>query len=196
MELKNIFLIIFGVVSVVYLFTLAKKPSMFQFALKGCLMPLLAAFYITSAGTGNIFWPVIFALIFAWIGDVLLVRITNILWFKLGLLSFLIGHIFYIIAMYEFIQPINITVLVISFIAAAFFGIMVYKTVKPSKQMKIPVVAYETVILLMTISALQVFLLQFIGSGHAFGLLIFTGSVCFLISDTLLAIRTFRRVKI
>jgi len=196
MELKYIILIILGIVSIVYLFTLVKKPSMFQFVLKGCLMPLLLAFYITSAGTENIFWPVALALIFAWIGDVLLVRITNILWFRLGLLSFLIGHIFYIIAMYEFIQPINFTVLIISIIAAVCIGYIVYKTVKPSKQMKIPVIAYETVILLMTISALQVFILQFTGKGHIFGLLIFSGSICFLISDTLLAIRTFRRVKI
>jgi len=196
MELNFIFLIIFGVVSVVYLFTLSKKPSMFQYILKGCLMPLLLSFYITSAGYGNIFLPVVLALIFAWIGDVLLVRITNMLWFKLGLLSFLIGHIFYIIAMYEFIQPVNITVLIISVIVAAFLGAAIYKIIKPSKQMKIPVIAYETVILLMTISALQLFILQFTGNGYIFGLFIFAGSLCFLISDTLLAIRTFRRVKI
>ena len=196
MELRFIFLIIFGVVSLVYLITLRFKPGLLQFILKGCLMPLVLTVYITSVGTGNIYWPVVFALIFAWAGDVLLVRITNILWFKLGLACFLIGHIFYCIAMYAYILPFNIPVLLISAAVACCSGVIIFKIVKPGKQMKIPVIAYETIILIMAIFALQVFLSQFIENGKIFGLLIFIGSLCFVASDTMLALRTFRRVKI
>jgi len=195
MDLKIIIIIIFSAVSVIYLYTLSGKPGKLQFILKSCLMPLLLGIYITGSWPDNIFWPVVLALVFAWIGDVLLLKITSILWFKLGLASFLIGHIFYIIAMYGFIQ-FNFTVLIISFITAACLGVIIYKFVKPGKQMRIPVIAYETVILIMAIFALQLFLSQFIANGLIFGLLIFSGSLCFVISDTLLALRTFRRAKI
>jgi uncharacterized membrane protein YhhN len=194
MELKLIFLIIFGVVSVVYLVTLGFKPGKFQFILKGYLMPLVLAVYITGT-SGNIYLPIVFALIFAWIGDVLLVRITNILWFKLGLASFLVGHIFYIIAMSGFIHPFNIPALIVSILFALCFGVTAYKVVRPSKQMRIPVIAYEAVIMTMAVFALQLFIAQR-SSNINFGALVFAGSICFVISDTLLALRTFRRVRI
>jgi len=196
MNIQFILLVIFGVVSVVYLTTLAFKPGLFQFILKGTLMPLVLGIYIFGVGANNIFLPIVLALIFAWIGDVLLVRITNILWFKLGLASFLVGHICYIAAMYGFAQPFNIPVLIISIAAAACFGVTAYKVVRPSKQMRIPVIAYETIIMVMAIIALQLFLSQSNSNHTAFGVLVFAGSICFVISDTLLALRTFRRVKI
>ncbi|MCL2764940.1 MAG: lysoplasmalogenase [Treponema sp.] len=195
MSLHHIFLVILGVVSLVYLTTLKFKPGLFQFILKSCLMPLVFAIYLTGAGQGKVFWPIITALVFAWIGDILLVRITNILWFKLGLASFLTGHIFYIVAMYGYAVPFNVPVLVISIIIAACFGVMAYKVVRPSKQMKIPVIAYETIILLMAIFACQLFIAQSSVNLY-FGAFVLAGSICFVISDTLLALKTFRRVRI
>ena len=191
MNLKLIFLIILGVVSIVYLITLKFKPGVFQFILKGLLMPVILCIYIFGIGTADIFWPVVLALVFAWIGDILLLKITNILWFKLGLASFLIGHIFYCIAMYGFIRPFNILAFVISVIIAASFGVFIFKYIKPSKQMKIPVIAYEAIIMVMVIFALQLFLSQM----SLFGALVFAGSLCFVTSDTLLALKTFRRKK-
>jgi len=190
--LQIIFLAVFGVVSLVYLITLAFKPGIFQFILKGCLMPLVFAVYITGVGVNNIFLPVVLALAFAWIGDVLLVRITKILWFKLGLASFLIGHICYIAAMFGFSRPFNIPVLIISVVIALCFGITAYKVVRPSKQMKIPVIAYETIIMVMAIFACQLFLAQ----RSYFGIMVLAGSICFVVSDTLLALKTFRRLKV
>jgi len=195
MPLNIVFIIIFLIVSIIYLVTLKFKPGLFQFILKGCLMPLLLAVYIFGAGFNNIFLPVVLALIFAWIGDVLLVRITNILWFKLGLASFLIGHICYIIGMFGFALPFNYPVLIISFVIAACFAFIAYKVVRPSKQMKIPVIAYEAIILTMAVFALQVFIAQS-RVNQLFGVLVFAGSLCFVVSDTLLALKTFRRVNI
>ena len=192
MELKFVLLIVLGVVSVVYLITLTFKPGVFQYILKGCLMPLVLAVYLSGVGTDNIFFPVMLALIFAWIGDVLLIKITNILWFKLGLASFLIGHICYIAAMYRFAVPFKIPVLIVSIIFAVCFGIIAFRVVKPGNQMKIPVIAYETIIMVMAIFALQLFLEQ----RSLFGLLVFAGSICFVVSDTLLALKTFRRARV
>jgi len=192
MELNIIFIIILGVVSVVYLVTLSFKPGAFQYILKCCLMPLVLAVYISTAGFENIYWLVFLALLFAWIGDVVLLRIADVLWFKLGLVSFLIGHIFYVIAMYKFAVPFNIPVLIISIVVSLSFCLAAYKIIKPDKQMRIPVIAYESIIMVMAIFALQLFMAH----QSTFGILVFAGSICFVVSDTLLALKTFRGFRV
>jgi len=187
-EPKIVFLIVLGVVSIVYLVTLFFKESVFQFILKSCLVPLILAVYIF--GPNKILPTIVLALVFAWLGDVLLIKINNPIFFKFGLASFLIGHIFYIITMLAYSQPLNhIIILIISILVAVCYGIITFITVKPSPEMKIPVIAYETIILIMVISALQLFLAQ----GGLFGALVFAGSLCFLASDTMLALVTFRK---
>lgn len=60
---------------------------------KCLLMPLLAVFYCSQA---SVFNPlVVLALGAAWLGDFFLTRKTRTLWFNLGLVSFLIGHVIY-----------------------------------------------------------------------------------------------------
>ncbi|MDR0321009.1 MAG: lysoplasmalogenase [Treponema sp.] len=187
MDLKLIFMIILGVVSVFYLILLVKKPGIIQFVLKGCLMPLVLSVYIF--GTNKILLPVVLALVFAWIGDILLLKISNLLCFRLGLASFLIGHLCYIVAMFAFTQPFNVPVLAVCAVVAVSLGVILYKLVQPVKEMKIPVIAYETIILTMGIFALQLFVAQ----GSYFGAFVLAGSVCFVVSDTLLALATFRQ---
>jgi len=184
---KIYFLIVLGIVSLVYLVTLFFKESIFQFILKSCLVPFILAVYIFGP---NVILPtIVLALVFAWLGDVLLIKINNPIFFRFGLASFLIGHIFYIITMFTHAMPLNIPVLIISVIVAVCYGFFAFKMVKPSPEMKIPVIAYETIILIMVISALQLFLAQ----GGLFGTLVFAGSLCFLASDTMLALVTFRK---
>jgi uncharacterized membrane protein YhhN len=190
-EIHLIFLGALGIVSMVYLITLFFKPKIYQYILKGCLIPLIFAVYITGVEQEKILIPIILALFFAWVGDILLIKINNILCFRLGLASFLLGHVCYIIAMVEFIQTFNILVLIISIITAALLGFSLYKFVKPTSEMKIPVIAYESVILTMAIFALQVF----INHGSSFGTLVFIGSLSFVLSDASLAMVTFQKKR-
>lgn len=187
MDLKIIFLAILGVVSVVYLVSLFFKRGIFQAVLKGCLVPLILALYIFSAD--KILWLIVLGLVLGWAGDVLLLKISNLLFFRLGLASFLIGHICYIIAILGFARPFNITVLVISVIAAACLGLFIFKFIRPTAEMKIPVIAYETILLTMTIFAVQLFLAQ----GSFFGAFVLAGSAFFVVSDSILAFDTFRK---
>jgi len=194
MNAQFIILSLLGIVSLVYLSLLFFKPTVIQYVLKSCLIPLIMAVYLT--GDNVILLPIVFALVFAWIGDVLLIKISNLLCFRLGLVSFLIGHICYIIAMSGFALPFNIPVLIISTLVAAGSGFFLYRIVKPTEDMRIPVIAYETIILVMAIFALQLFLAQGSNSNWAyFGLLVFTGSLCFVASDTALALVTFQKKK-
>jgi len=187
MELKVIFLIILAAVSVIYLITLFFKDGRLQFILKGCLLPIILAIYIF--GAEKILIPIVLALFFGWLGDVFLLKINNLMSFRLGLVSFLIGHLFYITAMFNFAGPFNVTVLVCGVIAAVVVGFCIFKIIRPSAEMKIPVIVYEVVIITMVIYALQVFL----ANGGKFGSFVFAGSLCFMVSDSLLAYDTFRK---
>jgi len=187
MDLKLIFLLILGVVSIVYLITLFFKDSILQYILKGCLVPLILAVYLSAAN--NVLLMILIALVFGWLGDIFLLKISNLLRFRLGLASFLLGHIFYIITMFNYAQPLNIIVLIISIIVAVGYGILAFKMVQPSPDMKIPVIAYETILLTMAIFALQLFLAHW----SKFGAFIFAGSIFFVASDSMLALATFRK---
>jgi len=187
MELKLIFLVILGVVSLVYLITLFFKDSLLQCILKGCLVPLILAVYLSCANI--ILLPIVIALIFGWLGDIFLLKISNLLRFRLGLASFLLGHIFYIITMFNYAQPFNILILIISVLVAVCYGIVIFRMVQPTPDMKIPVIAYETILLTMAVFALQLFLSQ----GGKFGAFVFVGSIFFVASDSMLALATFRK---
>ena len=187
MELKLVFIIILAVISAVYLVSLFFKKGLFQTILKGCLMPLVLAVYIF--GTEKILWPIILALILGWAGDVFLLDVSVARRFKLGIAAFLLGHICYIVAMFNYALPLNITVLVVSAVVAVAFEICLMKIVRPSEEMKIPVVVYATIIMTMAVFALQVLLAQ----GGIFGALVFAGSLCFVASDSTLAYVIFRK---
>ena len=187
MDLKLVFLLILGVVSVVYLVLLFFKQGIFQSVLKGCLIPLILAVYIF--GAEKILVSVVLALVFGWIGDVLLLNGSDFRFFRFGLASFLIGHICYIIAMYGFARPFHLIALVVSIAAAVCIGILLFKIIRPIPEMKIPIIAYEITILTMAIFALQLFLAQ----DFSFGAFVLAGSLCFLVSDSTLAFDTFRK---
>ena len=190
MELNIIFLLVLGVVSLVYLATLFFKESLLQFILKGCLVPLILAVYITSANT--VLLLIVPALVLGWIGDILLLKTSNILRFKLGLVSFLIGHVLYIITLFKYAQPFNIVVLIISAAVAACYGIFIFKVIHTPHEMRIPVMVYEVILLAMAVFALQFFLAQ----GGMLGAFVFIGSICFVASDTMLTLLTFRKINL
>jgi len=187
MELKIIFMVVLGVVSLVYLATLFFKEGLLQFILKGCLVPLILAVYITGANT--ILLTIVIALVLGWFGDILLLKTSNLLRFKLGLVCFLIGHILYIVTLVTYARPLHLVPLLCSAAVFACYGVNIFKIIKPPIEMKIPVIAYEIILLTMAVFALQFFLAQ----GAMLGAFVFIGSLCFVASDTMLTLLTFRK---
>ncbi|MDR0315349.1 MAG: lysoplasmalogenase [Treponema sp.] len=184
--MKMLFLGILAALSLVYLVSLWFKRGIFQAVAKVCLVPLILAVYIS--GANQIFFPVILALVLGWLGDIFLLKIKDVRFFRLGLASFLLGHICYIPSMLYYTGTPQLIPLIISIAVAIPLGLFIRRLIHPSKEMSIPAIAYEMVILLMVVSALQLFLAQ----GAPFGALVFAGALCFLVSDTLLAFFTFR----
>ena len=172
--------------SAVYLVSLFFKHGMFQAIAKGCLVPLILAVYLS--GAERIFIPVVLALFFGWMGDILLLKIEDLRFFRLGLASFLLGHVCYIPSMLYFAGTPHIPALAVSVPAAVAAGLLMRRIVRPSKAMSVPTIIYEAVILLTMISAIQLFLAR----GTPFGAFALAGSACFLVSDSFLAFFTFR----
>ena len=193
-----IFFIIFALVSVVHVTAIFLRKGKLRRISKIFIVPLLLAAYIAGQGSPLIF-PVL-ALLFGWLGDALLLRINEKAYFRLGLASFLLGHVCYIIAFIEclgFFGPggagsFSVTTMAIFIPIAIIIGVTDFRFIKPPKEMFFPVVLYMIVILIMAFWGLEVFILN---PGLA-GFLIFAGALCFMVSDTILAYYTFRKLTI
>jgi len=192
-------LVIFILLSVVHITFIILKKEKLRYISKCLLMPLLLAVYIT--GGGSKFLIPIPALVLGWIGDVMLIKIQKKANFMLGLASFLLGHICYIAAFIAVLGifgadggacRMNLPAILIFTPPAIVLGFVVYRLIKPLREMRLPVILYMTVLELMTLFGFQVFLLN---PGVA-GLLILSGCICFMVSDTILAYYTFRKIKV
>ena len=198
-----VFLVIFILVSVFHIVTIAIKREKARRISKCLVMPLLLAVYISGGGSKFLI-PAI-ALILGWVGDVLLIKIEKKTHFMTGLGAFLLGHLFYIFAFAGILGlfanggavigaalNINIPAIIIFTPPTAVLAMVVFRLIKPTKEMFGPVIAYMIILIAMNFFGFQVFLQN---PGIA-GLLILSGCFNFMVSDTILAYYTFRKIKL
>ncbi|MDR2371086.1 MAG: lysoplasmalogenase [Treponema sp.] len=145
------------------------------------LLPPLLAAYITGSHTMLV--TVILAAAAGWAGDVFLLGVNKPLFFRLGLASFLLGHLFYIPSMLRFTGGVSAPLAAVSAAVFSAAGAAVYRWIRPPGGMRIPVVFYEITIMLMSMTALQLFLSEKSPASAA----VFAGSLLFLASDCMLA---------
>ncbi|MDR0602526.1 MAG: lysoplasmalogenase [Treponema sp.] len=172
---------IFAACVLVHLGAILSKKKKLEAASKILLLPPLLAAYI--AGANTLLVTVIVAVLSGWAGDIFLINIKKPVFFRLGLASFLVGHICYIPSMLRFTGNISPPLLAVS--AALFLagGVVLYRLIKPDAAMRIPVILYEIAIVLMSLAALQLLVSQ----RNVPGALAFAGSLFFLASDGFLA---------
>jgi len=150
------------------------------------LMPVLIVYYFFTVS--DLLVLVIIAILFSWAGDILLIRKEEPKFFRLGLVAFLLSHIFYIVALIVISPVLNAPVLYISIGVAIILNILLPFIIKPPKEMRIPVIIYGTIILAMSICALQYLLSNITISS----IMLFTGSIVFVFSDSLMSYLAFR----
>ena len=193
-----IFVGIFALISIIHISAIFFGKRKLRRISKVFIIPPLLAAYI--AGTGNLLLFPVPALILGWIGDVLLITKEKKNHFKLGLVSFLLGHICYIITFIDLLGilkfdgaagKINITAFAVSVPLAIFLGIAAFRFIKPSEEMLFPGIIYMIALETMAIWAMQVFIFN---PGFA-GAMIFSGALSFIISDIILAYYTFRKLN-
>ena len=190
----------FQILLMVYLSALAVEllanlagGSALQFVSKPSLMLMLLAYYVfhTRKLASPLKYPLIFALGFSWLGDVLLLidKHTQTL-FVYGLFAFLVAHLFYI-AYFLMIRRANRIEKLPSpliFLAVAAYSLSLFGFVAPHvKTLLVPVVVYALAISTMLAASLSAF--DF--GRQNFGRLSVAGTLLFIVSDSILAINRF-----
>jgi uncharacterized membrane protein YhhN len=194
---KRIFDILFLLIAVVEILAhVAWEDShpIHYFSKPALLAALMLFFYANTTHSRNTPTTLFLLALFAsWIGDiVLLFQQHHLLYFILGLVSFLVAHVLYIIVFVRLQNKSRQTSLIarkpwlagLVFIYGGTFYALLYPTLSA---LALPVAVYTLVISIMAIMAINC-------SGyvsHRAFLFLVGGALCFLISDSSLAINKF-----
>jgi uncharacterized membrane protein YhhN len=150
------------------------------------LLMITLTLYFVSATAGYPRWRfyVIAALVFSWAGDVFLISEN---WFIAGLVSFLIAHIFYIVA-YQKTGAANGELKTLDIVKFVVYGVVLIWFIYPGLgDLLAPVLIYAVVLLGMGVWAHK---RRGATSTASFRLVAF-GAILFAISDGLIAVNKF-----
>ncbi len=150
---------------------------------KPFLMLLLMGLLLSLVKTPNAF--VVAGLIFGLAGDILLISKKSERLFMAGLVSFLLGHVCYIVAMFIKSAGFSPAFAVLSFAALAVVGVLSYLSLakKIPSEMKIPVIIYLAMLVFLNYVAVNILA----GAFSFAALLLFIGTASFYVSDYILA---------
>ncbi|MDP4663217.1 MAG: lysoplasmalogenase [Salibacteraceae bacterium] len=184
------FLRLFLAISAVYITLILFHLNEFGAFIKPLLLlSLILAVYKASTFKSK---PILLiALLFSWLGDVLLIFVNRgELFFILGLVSFLISHLFYIALFLkqQSATPLNRAFFGIGIAATlAYLGTFLTIIVPHLGSLKLPVIIYAAVICIMLAVAIRGAL---VWKPNA-NIMILIGAISFIASDSLLAFNKF-----
>ncbi|HZI53615.1 MAG TPA: lysoplasmalogenase [Chitinophagaceae bacterium] len=162
-----------------------------RFITKPLLVPLLVGYFFsaTTSFRSSLKKWVVFALVFSWMGDVLLMfESANTIFFIFGLIAFLIAHIFYILLYENIIGLENIKKNYWLFIPVLIYYLLLIYILSPHlENMKWPVRVYGVVISYMLVQALQIGRIN----NRTAATIMIPGAVLFILSDSILAMNKF-----
>ncbi|OIV41764.1 lysoplasmalogenase [Flavobacterium johnsoniae] len=190
--MKNvIFFKIYIAFSTIYILILYLGYESLDCFLKPALIPLLilGVYFSKKFRTQNI---LLTALLFSWIGDVVLLfaDIAEI-YFILGLVSFLLSHLLYLVLFNKQIKEKikrNAVIFMIGSILIGCYLIGMLSVLLPSLgDLKIPVVVYASIISIMLLFAYNGLLIWKKPANQY----VFFGALFFVISDSILALNKF-----
>jgi uncharacterized membrane protein YhhN len=188
---RNNWFIAFVVALAGELIAVMAESQLLQYIFKPLLMITLGGYFIqrTTSIQVKLKTPVLFALVFSWLGDVLLMfQHKDSLFFILGLVSFLIAHIFYIVFFHKLKGTENIKSRIWPLaVIVIYYSVLIFFLSPHLGDLKIPVRIYGIVISLMLMLALHMIFIK----NRIAGQLLALGGLLFVISDSLLAIDKF-----
>jgi uncharacterized membrane protein YhhN len=186
MYISSLLFVIFIVVSTVHILSVKNENKIGKSLTKPFLMPLLILIYVISEKNPQAL--VIAALVSAFLGDVFLMGKQGC--FIAGVLSFLSGHIFYILVFVNSIYTFKLNyIFIIVALLYISYGIFIFNKLRPFlKTLKIPAILYIISILTMSFTSF----IRINNFNNYKMLLPFIGSILFVISDTLLAFNIFK----
>ncbi len=190
--MKRLFISLFFILSVVHLLGITAHAQTALTFSKPALIPTLALWFwlSTTPQAGKIRYLFLIGLLFSTAGDVFLMN-NGATYFLLGLSSFLIAHVFYIITFFyfpEFKKGLVIRRPAIIIPVAMFLGVFLFMLLpKVPEGFQVPVLVYSMVIALMILSAINL-----TGRTSATATkTVISGAILFLISDSILGSEKF-----
>lgn len=192
MKRPNLFLVLFAVASIGELLSVSRGWTEAHMVAKPLIMLGLIGYYMSATSSRN--GTLIRAMFFCWTGDILLMgQAGGELYFILGLLAFLVGHVLYIIA-YRQLQWDDRTneLLPVQKLRYAFpvvlagTGLLAVLVPKLGP-LTIPVIVYSVVLMVMSMTAIFRYGRTYLDSFW----LVTAGALLFMASDSLLAINKF-----
>jgi uncharacterized membrane protein YhhN len=191
--MKRIALILFFGAAIGELISIIGGFEQLHIACKPLIMATLGVYYLSSAGEDRSL-VVLLAIVFSLAGDTaLMFDSINPIYFMVGLVSFLISHVFYIAAYRQHQGDVEANALQgIQKLRAAFpivlagtgLVVILYPTLGA---LKIPVMIYALVLVVMVLNGL----FRLGRTNNKSFLLVFVGALFFLVSDSFLAINKF-----
>lgn len=188
---KTYWIILFSIILTAELIGIQLKNEIFEFIFKPLLMISVGGYFLSQTiRISNVLKRfVMAALFFSWVGDILLMfQSKNSIFFLLGLSSFLLAHVCYIIFFHGVRIKENIkSNLWLLFIVVVYYAALISMLSPYLGEMKLPVRIYGIVISFMFMLAMH---MLFIKNKPA-GKWMMVGALLFVVSDSVLAINKF-----
>ncbi len=192
MKRPYLFLILFAVVSICELLAVSRGWTEVQLVAKPLIMLMLIGYYMSATSSRN--GTLIRAMFFCWTGDILLMgQNGGELYFILGLLAFLVGHVLYIVAYRQLRWEDKTNELLPTQKLRYAFPVMLAGTgllvvlVPKLGPLTIPVTVYSVVLMIMAMTAIFRYGRTYLDSFW----LVTAGALLFMASDSILAINKF-----
>ena len=193
MSLKILLIIYLPVLAIELFANLNGRAAPVQFVSKPLLMLILLAYFVSNSRKMALLlkYPIIFALAFSWLGDVLLLIDKHTkTFFVYGLTAFLVAHlcyIFYFLKIRRLNNPGKAPNALL-FLPIAGYSLSLLGVIAPNvKHMILPVAIYALVISVMLAASFSAFDL----GKQNFGKISVAGTLLFIVSDSILAINRF-----
>lgn len=179
---------LFLTVTVIHLIACYKRYPKTRTATKVLLMPLLCLFYLSVAREIRLL--VVAAILFGWIGDVLLLLERKNTFMLLGIIAFALGHVCYISAILAAYPHPGLQILIPLALLAAWITFVCMKLLPYApKSLRVPGLIYAILLSGTCLSALYELLCTCKGA-YAIA---FVGGLFFMLSDTLLTGQQYRK---
>ena len=179
--MKYAFLAIFTISVIIHLYASLQKDKRLRNLSKPFIVMSLLGFYVQAASSISVM--VILALIFSWIGDVLLIH-KGIKWFASGGVAFTISHGFFIAGYIRDISFSRISVLLIIMLLAFFVAIVVIIFSKLKSHLPKPLF-YPALFYLLVNGVMNCFaIFRLVSDVTVATVVTALGAILFFISDT------------
>ncbi len=188
--MKHLSIILFVISTVVHLYASLKNDKKLRDLSKPFILLTLLGFYCFSVE--RISLTVVLALVFSWLGDVLLMP-KGVKWFTAGGISFMISHFFFILSYLKSIDFTKVGILPIVCLAGLLFAVVTFIFSRLRPYLPKPLF-YPMYLYLLINGAMNCFaLFRYLSDPSLAGIVTAVGAALFFISDSTLFFVRFKK---